>query len=295
MHANENSPTAHSQDSAPLERVQLPNALTVWQSPLLSESGIVHAFTTRHGGASVGQQATLDLAGRGSREGADLATAEENYTRLRRALGLDSTVRQVRLHQVHGAIVHLDDGAPPPWPPPQGDIVISNRTDGLLMVRVADCAPVLLHDPLTGAVAAVHAGWRGAVADAPGAAVRAMSQAFGSVQAQHLLAAIGPTIGLERFEVGEEVAQTFRQAGLGAFVHPRQPKPHIDLFGAIRYRLLEAGVAAEHIDGIPICSFDNDLDCFSYRRDGPKSGRMAAVILSPGSSTLQRGNQGGPP
>lgn len=263
----------------PFEKIRLKNSIEVWRSPLLSSHGVTHAFTTRNGGTSIGPRASLDLAGRGSRIGDDLMHAEENLRRLREALELDNEIRVVRLHQVHGAKVHIDDGHPELSGPPRADVAISNHRDGLLMVRVADCTPILIHDPETGTVAAVHAGWRGTVADAAGAAVDAMVATFGTTRSD-LIAAIGPAIGLERFEVGEEVAEEFRLKGLGAFIHPREPRPHIDLFGAVKFRLLEAGVPAEHIEGTPICSFDNPDTCFSYRRDGPDSGRMAAVILA---------------
>lgn len=278
---NEQSPGIPRIEARPLEQVRLTDRLTIWRSPLLSECGVTHAFTTRHGGRSVGPRATLDLAGRGSREGEELAQAEDNYEQLRQGLRLPADIRPIRLHQVHGAAVHLDDGATPPWPPPQADVVISNRPDGLLMVRVADCVPILLHDTSTGAVAAIHSGWRGTVANAPNAAIGAMIDTFGTAP-EDLIAAIGPSIGLERFEVGEEVAHAFRLEGLGAFVHPRVPRPHVDLYEAVRFRLIAAGIPADHIEGAPICTFDDDRNCFSYRRDGSASGRMAALILTPG-------------
>ena len=101
------------------------------------------------------------------------------------------------------------------------------------MVRVADCVPILLHDPKSGAVAAIHSGWRGTVEHASRAAVDGMKRSFGT-RPEDLVAAIGPAIGLDRFEVGPEVADTFDAEGLGAFVRPGDPRPHVDLFGAVR-------------------------------------------------------------
>jgi YfiH family protein len=276
---------SRAREGRPLERVVLGDGIVVWQSIQLREHGVNHAFTTRHGGDSTGIKATLDLAGRGSREGADLIAAESNVERLRRQLGVVESDRTLLLHQVHGTEILVDEGAPRSWPPPRADILISNRPDGFLMVRVADCVPILLHDPPSGAVAAIHSGWRGTVADAPGSAVQAMIREYGA-EPGRLIAAIGPAIGVDHFEVGEEVARAFKESGLGDCVRPDQPRPHVDLHEAVRTRLLQNALEAKHIDGNAICSHGNTPDCFSYRRDGPDGGRMAAVIQAVCITTL---------
>jgi len=263
-----------------LRRNELSNGLVVWQAEGLLALGAIHAFTTRHGGSSSGACATLDLAGRGTREGVALENARENLTRLRAGLGVPASARTLGLHQIHGAEVISDDGAPAGWPPPRGDVLTSDRSDALLMVRTADCVPILLHDPENGAVAAVHSGWRGTVADAPGAAVRRLVDRHGTNPSE-LHAAIGPCIGRDRFEVGAEVAEAFHDAGLGTCVESRTPKPHIDLFRSVRRRLLDAGLDPERVEGTPICTHAEVADCFSHRRQGPTGGRMAGVILAP--------------
>ena len=264
-------------EDRPLERVALGEGIIVWRSNQLLEHGVNHAFTTRHGGCSSGLKAGLDLAGRGSRVGADLVAAESNLERLRHQLEVSKSVRTLLLHQIHGKDVFVDDGAPRSWPPPKADILISDRPDGLLMVRVADCVPILLHDPASGAVAAIHSGWRGTVADAPGATVEAMRKEYGT-RPERLIAAIGPAIGIDHFEVGEEVARAFTESGLAECVRAGDPRPHVDLHAAVRARLLRAELEVEHIDGRAICSHAGTTDCFSYRRDGPEGGRMAALI-----------------
>lgn len=268
---------SRSHEARPLERVVLGGGIVVWQSLQLREHRVTHAFTTRHGGQSAGDKASLDLAGRGSREGADLVAAESNERALREQLGVPDSDRTLLLHQVHGRELVVDEGAPRAWPPPRADILVSDRPDGFLMVRVADCVPILLHDPDSGAVAAIHSGWRGTVADAPGAAIESLRRHHGS-DPGHLIAAIGPAIGVEHFEVGEEVARAFTDSGLEDCIRADQPRPHIHLHDAVRRRLLQHGLEQRHIDGEPICSHANASDCFSYRRDGPDGGRMAAVI-----------------
>ena len=269
----------------PLERVSIGDGLTVWQAVSLRRHGVLHAFTTRHGGSSTGPRESLDLAGRGSREGRSLAAAEENLSRLRERLGVHGSTRTVMLHQVHGNGVHEDDGTGPTWPPPKADILVSSRSDALLMVRVADCVPILLHDPGTGAAAAIHSGWRGTVARAPGHAIRTLVANHRS-EPDRLIAAIGPAIGVARFEVGPEVADRFEAEGLGLHVRRGPGKPRIDLHGAVRQILVEAGVRPGSIEGVPFCTHSNPGECFSYRRDGPDGGRMAAVITPVGSPTV---------
>ena len=270
-----------ARECRPLLRTDLGDGLVVWQSGQLLDRGVTHAFTTRDGGVSTGPRATLDLAGRGSREGDELIAAEANLARLRAGLGVPDRTRTLLLHQIHGTVVHEDDGGPRPWPPLKGDILISDRPDGFLMVRVADCVPILLHDPKSGAVAAIHSGWRGTVEHASRAAVDGMKRSFGT-RPGDLVAAIGPAIGPDRFEVGPEVAEAFDAETLGAFVRPGDPRPHVDLFGAVREDLIGCGVTPSRIDGTRICTHENEALCFSYRRDGPTGGRMAAVITPTG-------------
>jgi YfiH family protein len=138
------------------------------------------------------------------------------WTALAGSLGLaaDSVLR---LRQVHGAdavVVRSEDGRPGlPDPPPEADILATNRPDVALSVRVADCNPVLLADRRSGVVAAAHAGWRGTAARAVQAAVRTLGTAFGSSPSD-LVAAIGPSIGPCCYRVGTDVVDAFTAAGM---------------------------------------------------------------------------------
>ena len=117
------------------------------------------------------------------------------------------------IRQVHGAAVAVaQKDRPEPWRRPEADVVASDDPSNAIAVRVADCAPVLVGDRRTGAVAAAHAGWRGTVQGAAVAAVEALRVSFGS-EPTDLVAAVGPCLGPCCGEVGSEVVQAFIDAG----------------------------------------------------------------------------------
>jgi YfiH family protein len=157
----------------------------------------------------------------------------------------------------------------------EADLVAGQDPDRLAAVRTADCVPILMGCRLRGEVVAIHAGWRGVVADAPGVAVRHLVAA-GS-QPHDIVAAIGPAIGPDAFEVGPEVAAAFRDAGLAEVVLDRSPRPHVDLHQAATRLLIDAGVDPAAIDGLPICTVA-DHRFFSHRRDRGRTGRHLSAI-----------------
>lgn len=242
---------------------------------MLSAAGFSHGFAARHGGISEPPFATLNL-GIAIAPGAEdpLERVEENFARLMAAAGLAGR-RLVRVTQVHGietlAAERIVGG-----PRREADALVASDPALAIAIRMADCVPVLLACPRTGRVAAVHAGWRGLVAGTIGAAVVSLESA--GARREDLLAAIGPCIGFEAYEVGPEVAATCRAAGLGAAVSEAWPREHLDCFRAAAIRLTEAGIDATRIDGTPLCTFSRPEEFFSYRRDGARSGRLAAVI-----------------
>jgi YfiH family protein len=130
----------------------------------------------------------------------------------------------------------------------------------------------------------VHAGWRGIVARVLARAVAALEQR--GAQRRELLAAIGPCVGVQAYEVGEEVATEFGTAGLAAFVARTQqwPRPHLDCYAAVRQQLQHEGLPMGNIDGRELCTATalcaERREFFSYRRDGARSGRMGAVIVA---------------
>jgi polyphenol oxidase len=197
--------------------------------------------------------------------------------------------RLMRVKQVHGNTVRvLERGQLPPGAAgmkPDGDAIVSNEAGLLLAVMVADCVPMVIVDPVRGAAAAIHAGWRGTCARVAPAAVAAMSREFGSRPAD-LIAAIGPSVGADDYEVGESLIDAFREAGHGAdeidrwFIRNR-PKPHLDLWRANADQLRGGGLLDEHIHVCGLSTVSHPEIFESYRVDGDRAGRMAALIVVP--------------
>jgi len=262
-----------------LERIEHSSGVVTYQSPQLRAAGVLHAFTTRLGGVSQGPYASLNLGSLAKAVAPDHNTAvAENFRRLRIALGCPRS-RRIEVNQVHGCGVWLaPHQAVRPAQAPQADAIVSDEAGALLTVRVADCVPILLSDRTGRCVAAVHAGWRGLVAGVIGQTLDTLQRAYGIAPAD-VLAAIGPCIGVEAFEVGPEVAQAFQAIGLAQVIDPaRSPKPHIDLRQAARLQLHRAGVPPDRIDTTDRCTHRDAHEFFSHRRDQGVTGRLAAVI-----------------
>lgn len=167
------------------------------------------------------------------------------------------------------------------------DAVITRQPGQWIGVRTADCVPVLLYDPVKRIVAAVHAGWRGTVKHIVRLTVERMCETFGT-QPADILAMIGPSIGPEAFEVGEEVAQCFVEAGREECILRQQyssigivryPKPHVDLWQSNAMDLLEAGVDLANIDCTPWCTVEHQDVLFSARKQGIDTGRIVTAIM----------------
>lgn len=172
------------------------------------------------------------------------------------------------LKQIHSALcVVADAGCVDHHQRNQGDALITDRAGLAVSVRTADCYPILLADPVTRAVAAVHAGWRGTAARVVQETIARMHREFGT-QPADLFAAIGPGIGECCYEVGEEVARQFGRESAGG----------IDLAAANRGQLLEAGVLPGRIHSLDLCTYCESRQFHSYRRDKDAAGRMISYI-----------------
>ena len=261
---------------------------------------LVHGFSTRPGGVSDLDGAkvlNLSFTEWDSRE-----NVGENRKRFIAALAGSTAARDLRLvalKQIHSAVVHPFDTAP--GEPCKGDASITNRPGLLLGVQTADCVPILLVDPKKRAVAAVHAGWRGTLARIAGKTVGQMQMRFGSKPAD-VLAAIGPSIGGCCYEVGTEVATQFTsqfadaadyfdELRTGDEPNPlqwlnmmppgHQPPPKnvlLDLRKANRSQLLAAGLREKNISVSDLCTACRRDLFFSYRKEGPSTGRMLSAI-----------------
>jgi YfiH family protein len=204
--------------------------------------------------------------------------------------------RVVQVNQAHGrAHVVVRSGEPAAGAPrPEADVIVSNAPDAAVAVRAADCVPVLIADGRTGAVAAVHAGWRGTCAGASPAAVSALRAEFGS-RPEDLVVAIGPSIGVCCYEVGAELVDAFAGAGFERYLIDRwftsTPPPRgsrarnplrLDVAGANRDQLVLAGIpeAQVHLSGL--CTAMHLDVLTSYRAEKDKAGRLVAAIRSRG-------------
>jgi YfiH family protein len=251
-------------------------------SPLLAaQPGVRHAFFTRQGGVSEGVYGSLNV---GVGSGDDPACVTENRDRAARALGGDASTLST-CYQIHSAIAvttRTPFGAERPW----ADAVVTDAVGVICGALAADCAPVLIADSAARVVAAVHAGWRGALADVVGAAVKAMI-VLGAEPAR-MSAAVGPCIGPASYEVGLEFLDAFVAADAANarfFVAGASAEKRLfDLPAYVLSRLAAAGVRqAEWIGRDTLAEPDW---FFSNRRavhhGEPDYGRLlSAITLAP--------------
>ncbi len=173
--------------------------------------------------------------------------------------------------QVHSArVVDVADGA---IENEEADAIVSRESDAI-SIRTADCVPILIADSETGAVAAIHAGWRGVVS---GVVVNACEKLGGD--RKKWIAAIGPSICGDCFEVGEDVAEKIIGASNASILTKRAgEKGFVDLRNAVRFQLEKCGVEDAAIEDVAGCTYHQKDLFFSYRRDGANAGRLIAAI-----------------
>jgi len=259
--------------------------LRVLAWPALDGLGAEAIVTTRDGGVSAGVYATLNLS---FSVGDEPGNVVENRRRAAAAVG--AGLRDlVFARQVHGAAVRVVTAADrgganaPGGTVGDADALVTNTPGPVLAVLVADCVPIVLYDPRARVLACVHAGWRGTVARAPGAALAAM-ETLGARPAG-VRVGIGPAIGPDRYQVGAEVADAARDAfGPRPFLRPDGTGAWLfDLWAANRFVLREAGVPDRniHVAGVPT---GPDPGLFFSDRTARPCGRFAALArLRPGA------------
>ncbi len=252
------------------------------QSLLLGgAAGVKHAFFTRQGGVSTGVFSSLNV-GVGSSD--DRAAVAENRRRAAAAFNTPPE-RLTTCYQVHSARVVIADG-PFEAQRPQADGVVTVTPDLICGVLAADCAPILLAEPQARVVAAVHAGWRGALAGVAEAAVASMVET--GAARERIVAAVGPCIGSESYEVGLEFLAAFEakdRAFAGFFkAGANAEKRLFDLPGFVRSRLAAAGVTQSEWIGAD--TFVDEARFFSNRRAFHRGeadyGRLLSAIMLEG-------------
>lgn len=218
--------------------------VVLYRSPVLDQLAIPHGFGTKHGDEHTIAEA-LHLADRA----------------------------WVRVRQVHGQAVYLPEKGDSPrfsQSACDADAVVLRDPGQVTRILTADCVPILLAATDGSAVAAVHAGWRGLLSGVVAQAVDALETSF--------VAAIGPSIGVKRFEVGQEVAERFDQRFVRRDLGSR---PHVDLRAAVHALLHDLG--AQQIDTTDRCTAEHEDEFYSHRRDVTQrqlesTGRMSSVI-----------------
>lgn len=250
------------------------------RSDLLVRSGFAHGFTTRIGGVSAAPFDATDFALL-----RDAAALGQNQTRLAETVGFDAR-RLFQAQQVHGAAVFVprrDDDALGRFSAtdaryPEADALVATERGDTVGVRVADCVPVLVGDTRSGHVAAIHAGWKGVVADV-------VSHALEVLRAQEsadLVAAIGPCIGACCFEVSREVAEKIAGASTPACIASTHApaKAMVNLRVAVAAQLARLGVDGPRLDQVGGCTRCDARMYYSFRRDGDRAGRLLGVITA---------------
>lgn len=243
-----------------------------------AHQGVRHAVFSRRGGVSAAPFASLNLSVSVPDDKADV------YANRRRAYGLfgRDTDSVVHAHLVHGTTVARVTQANNGTWLPQCDALITDEPGCALTMNYADCAPILLVDPVRRAIGLGHAGWRGTVADVAGAMVGAMRSEFGSDPAD-LRAAVGPSIGPCCYEVGPDVITAVGNA----YADPKSllpypnggQRPHFDLPEANRRQLRAAGVPAEQIEMAGLCTACRTDLFFSHRAENGRTGRFGALLM----------------
>ena len=286
------------------------------ECPLLARHRwLIHAFSTRRGEPGHGPSADLNL---GFTSGETYARIRKNRQIFFRRVGAEH-LALASLRQVHSARVYqvkrsedgelefrLGGNALPGLTQPEGDALLTDQPGILLSVKTADCLPVLLVDPKRRVVAAVHAGWRGALARIVEKAVGEMRRLYGS-DPRTLLAALGPSIRACCYEVVQEVEEVFQgcfpqadqffckvaespaaHANRGPLSVLTMLPPghgpaakaslHLDLLAVVQDQLRAAGLAPHNVATADFCTACRPDLFYSYRREGSATGRMLAVI-----------------
>jgi YfiH family protein len=245
----------------------------------LEREGFANAFSTRGGGVSPFPENSLNLAG------FDEDSAEnirENRRRFIQLLGGRWTL--AACWQVHGSDVRLVRDADDTQSERERCDALTTRAPGVLLgVKTADCVPVLLADARHGACAAVHAGWRGTLAEVVKRALGRMRDEFGTDPAD-VSACVGPAARACCYEVGAEVVAAFRAKFSNAdslFTPTREGHALVDIQLANREQLVESGVVAGRVHTLPLCTICRPELFFSYRREKKlygRTGRLLSVI-----------------
>lgn len=248
-------------------------------------SEVIAFSTTRQGGVSIGNYASMNCT---PYTGDDIEAVQRNQELLCTALHInkEQLIIPCQTHSVNALVIDkefLQQNAEKRDELLQHmDALITQEKGVCLCVSTADCTPILLYDRKQQVIAAIHAGWRGSVNCIVRKTLEQMHRLY-NTQGEDIYAAVGPCIGFDAFEVGDEVYHAFKQAGfIMEYISKWKPethKWHIDLPMANKLQLIDFGIPANQISDCDICTFTQHNDFFSARRLGIKSGRILSGIF----------------
>ncbi|MDQ6988838.1 MAG: peptidoglycan editing factor PgeF [Mariprofundaceae bacterium] len=241
------------------------------RSPLMEKHGVKVVLSDRDGGCSLPPFDTLNL---GIALGDTDENVLENMQRLCQSSGL---TLPHQAQQVHGiSLLHCFGRGE--QHETDADILLATEKHVPLAIRTADCLPILLADPEAQVIAAVHAGWRGTVAEIAKVAVSAMLEK--GAKAERIMASLGACIGMCCFEVSLDIQQRLLAVAHAEAVRQRDGKAYADLGLANQYQLLASGLLPQHIEATPHCTACQQKPAyFSYRRDAGQTGRQLSIIV----------------
>lgn len=242
---------------------------------MLSSLNIAHAVITRHGGVSPVPWATLNL---GATVGDDLERVKENRKKAFEAVGRDINA-YYDVWQVHSnRVICANSPRNPEQPHEKADAILTNTPGLTLFMRFADCVPILLCDPARKVIGVVHAGWMGTIKQVVVSAVEKMISEYNSSPSD-IIAAIGPSICQQHYEVGKEVVNEVHKSfhsDAHRFIRNYNGHYLFNLWEANKYLLEKIGVEQIEVSGI--CTACHLEDWFSHRGEAGKTGRFGVMI-----------------
>lgn len=278
-------------------RVNNSNKVPYIEFPVLSDIPfIIHGFSTRLGGVSTDIFSSMNLGSGSSPYKDDPANIKENFIRISKSIGVDpdSLVISDQVHKTDIRLVDNNDkgkGFNIPRDYKEIDGLITNTPGITLVTKYADCVPLFFVDPVNKAIGLSHSGWKGTVNRIGQITVDRMAEAFGS-NPKDIIAVIGPSICMDCYEVGEDVASEFKNAFsnighnntqqedeiLPILANNHRGRYQLNLWEANSQVLTDAGLMAEHIHISNTCTSCNNELLFSHRKSNGKRGSLAAFL-----------------
>lgn len=252
--------------------------------PILEkETSIVHFTSTRIGGVSDGCYSSLNL-GKFGKDSAE--NIEKNFSILYSTFNLNRENTHIPFQTHEDKVLKIDKHFLELSEEEKekklygNDAVITNLPNQCILVSTADCVPILLYDPVTKSIAAIHAGWKGTLLRIAKKSIEAMVQAYNS-NPKDVIAVIGVSISADLYEVGEELKTAFQANGFNieTIFNIKNKKLYLDLWQANKEILIESGLTENNIEISGLCSYSDSEKFFSARRQSIISGRMLSGIM----------------